>query len=888
MRWLKHLFTRRRRYTELSETIRDHLEEKIADLVEGGMTRQAAERSARLDFGNVTLLEERSREIWQWPRLESIGTDIQFAFRQLWKSPGFAITTILTLSLGIAATVAIFGFVDSALIRPLPYPNPSRLMGVFETSPLSGQQLGYSYPNYLDLERFNNAFASIAAYDDNKEFVLSDAGSLHPVNGIGVTGGFFRILGVTPVLGRDFVANSASQDLLAAPSTVILSYAAWQIRFGGKPDVLGKTVTLNEESYTVIGVLPRSFEFAPTGATEFWTTLRPFAGDPCELSRGCAVMGVIARLQDGVTVQQALADVRAIAAQEASLHPDPDRNRGANTVPLSQVILGDIKPILLALLGGAGLLLLIAYVNVTGLLLARSENRRREFAVRAALGAGRGRLMQQFVTEGFVIVAVSSALGLLTATFTRRLLLNLIPADMLDGMPYLRGTGWNWHGTVFATALVLIACTLFAITPALRLPFANLRASLAESGRGASGTGWRRLGARLVVLELAATMVLLGGAGLLGKSLYRLLHVDMGFNPSHLATLSILAPESRYSQSDQAFALQREIVTRLQSLPGVTAVGTANGLPVGGVGSTQIGFVGRPSLGVNNEVGHRVVSAGYLSVLGAQLLKGRHFNENENDRPNTPLVAIINQTLARRYFQGENPVGKQFFYHAHDIRLEASQPPIQIVGVIADVKEYALDESLKPVVYSPFEQGPDRSFSIAVRTSQDAGSVLPLLIATIHKIDPDILTSNAATMPEIIRDSWAAYLHRVLAWLAGGFAALALVLSMVGLYGVIAYSVSQRTREIGVRMALGAQRSSVYQLILKEAGLLTLIGVVIGFSGSIAAGMFMRTLLFGVGSWDVSILGAVAAVLIVSALLASFIPARRAASVNPVEALRAE
>jgi predicted permease len=886
MRWLKQLLTRRRRYNEFSETIRQHLDEKIADLMEDGMAREEAEIVAKREFGNITLIEERSREVWQWPGLESIWTDTRFAFRQLWKAPGFAITTILTLSLGIAATVAIFGFVDSALIRPLPYPEPSRLMGVFETSPRGGQRMGYSYPNYLDLERANSEFASIAAYDDSEDFVLSDGGSVHKVNGIGVTDGFFRILGVTPILGGEFAANSAKEDLLAAPSTVVLSYAAWQTRFGGSPDVLGKTVMLNGESYTVIGVLPRSFQFARAGATEFWTTLRPFAGDACKLSRGCATMGVVARLKDGVNLQQALADVQAIAGREAKEHPDPDRNRGANVIPLSHVILGGIQPILLTLLGGAVLLLLIAYVNVTGLLLARSENRRREFAVRAALGAGRGRLVQQFITEALVVVAVSGALGLFAAIFARRMLLKLIPTDMLNYMPYLRGLAWNWHVTVFVTALVLIAGVLLTITPVLRLPFASLRADLAEGGRGGTGTVWRHLGARLVVLELVTTMVLLSGAGLLAKSFYELLHVDIGFVPSHVATLSIVAPKSMYSTREQAIALKRQVVSRLQSVPGITAAGTARDLPLSGVGSTQIGFVGRPSLGVNNEVGHQVVSVGYLSVLEARLLRGRDFNENDNAK--APLVAIINQTLARRYFSGENPIGKQFFYHAHDIKLEGLQPPIQIVGVIADVKEYALDQPATPVAYTPFDQGPDHSFSIAVRASQEAGPVLPSLIAAIHTIDPGIVTSDAATMPEIIQNSPAAYWHRASAWLVGASAVLALALSIVGLYGVIAYSVSQRTREIGVRMALGATRSSVYQLVLKEAGQLTLIGLLIGLPGSIAAGMFMRSLLFGVRSWDLSILGAVSAVLITSALLASYIPARRAASLNPVEALRAE
>jgi macrolide transport system ATP-binding/permease protein len=533
------------------------------------------------------------------------------------------------------------------------------------------------------------------------------------------------------------------------------------------------------------------------------------------------------------------------------------------------------------------LLLLIAYVNVAGLLLVRSENRRHEFAVRGVLGAGRGRLAQQFVIEGFVLVAISSTFGLFAATFARQFLLKLIPADMLDSMPYLR-EGWHWHVTVFAAALVLIALILFVVTPALRLPFAHLRAGLAVAGPGTAGTSWRHLGAKLVVLELATAMVLLAAAGLLGKSLYGLLHVDLGFVPSHLATLSMLAPESKYSDSEQVLALQREIISRLQSLPGITGAGMANELPVSGVPGTQIGFVGRLGLGVNNEVGHRWISAGYLSVLKTALLKGRYFNDDDNAR--APLVAIINQTLARQYFAHENPIGKQFFYWKQfesDPTL-ASQNPTRIVGVIADVKEYALDSKARPVIYTPFEQGPSAGFSIAVRTSQRAASVLPSLIAILHKIDSGIVISDAATMAEIIQRSWAAYIHRATAWLAGGFAALALLLSAVGLYGVVSYSVSQRTREIGVRMALGATRGSVYQLILKEAGWLTLIGLVIGVSGSIAAGMFMQSLLFGVHSWDVSILGAVAAVLTISALLASYIPARRAACVNPVEALRAE
>ncbi|MFZ0663326.1 MAG: ABC transporter permease [Acidobacteriaceae bacterium] len=887
MDWLRILMSRckgfaggRKLDEELDEELRSHLDFAVEENVKRGMSEQEARTAALRKFGGVTQTRERYRMQRGLPFLEGLMQDIRFALRQLWKSPGFAFTAIFTLALGIAATVAIFGFVDSALIQPLPYRSPSRLVSVFETRPQSGPRSMFSHANYLDLERSNRVFASIAAYDVRRKFVLSDAGGAHPVSGTGVTGGFFRTLGITPVLGRDFVADSANEGLPSAEPAVILSYAAWQKRFGGNADVLGTAVTLNGESYTIIGVLPRSFQFAPTGGTEFWTTLHAYAADACELQRGCLVTNVVARVKNGVTLKQALANAQAIAAEDAKQYPDADRGDGANIVPLSRVILGDIQPILLALLGGTALLLLIAYINVASLLLVRSENRRREFAVRGALGAARGRLIQQFVTEGLVMAAASTVLGLAAASLTGRLLLKLVPTEMLNSMPYLRSAGWNWHIAAFAAALVTIACILFAAMPMLRLPFADLRAALTEGDRGSAGMGWRRLGARLVILELATTMVLLAGAGLLGKSFYKLLHVDIGFVPSHLATVQIMPPDGRYAKGEQAIALQRAVVNRVESLPGVTAAGTANALPISWEGAVGIGIAGRPNLGEHSEVGYRQVGTGYFSVLEAQLLRGRYFNEN--DSAAAPSVVIINQSLARRFFPGENPIGRQIFYHGQP------QHPMRIVGVIADVKEGALDEKDMPFMYRPFEQDPSPLFDIAARTSQAAASVLPSLIDAVHEIDPGIATFDAATMPEMIEDSSAAYLHRASAWLAGGFAALALILSVVGLYGVISYSVSQRTREIGVRMALGAQRSSVYRLILKEAGWLTLIGVVIGVSGSLAAGMFMRSLLFDVRSWDASILGAVAAVLIISALLASYIPARRAASIDPIRALRSE
>ena len=863
---------------ELEDELRSHIDFATAENIERGMSAEAARTEAFRQFGRLAQVSENYRLQRGLPFMDTLIQDVRFAVRQLWKSPGFALTAVLTLALGMAATLIIFRFVDSALIRPLPYKDPSQLVQVFESIGQATRAM-VSYSNYLDFERSNRVFASMSAYDVRRSFVLADASGAQQINGVAVTGGFFRTLGVVPELGRGFDANT-NEALSTASTTVLLSYASWQKRFNGDAGVLGKTVTLNGEPYTIIGVLPRSFHFAPTGATEFWTTLHPYAQDSCEMQRGCHVMSVVARLKPEKNVRQAWDNLHTIAKQLEKQYPDADRNEDASVVPLSEVIVGDIKPVLLALLSGAGLLLLIAYFNVASLLLVRSESRRHEFAIRGALGAARFRLVLQFVTEGLVVVGASAAVGLSFAAVTRHLLLQLIPIDMLNSMPYLQADQWNWHLVAFGSGLVLIACALFAAAPAIRLPFSNLRAGLNNGDRSVAGTTWRRLGTRLIVLELAITMVLLVGAGLLGKSLYKLLHVDIGFVPVHLAKLQIAAPASRYAKDEQVVALHKDIVNRLEALPGVIAVGTANGLPIGWESTTSINVAGERNLGEGHQLGNRQVSAGYFSALQAGLLSGRYFSDHDN--ATAPRVLIINQTTAQQYFPGENPIGKQIFFHGE------SQHLMQIVGVIADIREGALDETATPFMYTPFDQNPYPGFGIVVRTSLDAASIMPSLIATIHKIEPSIAISDSGTMMETIRDSSSAYLHRCASWLVGGFAALALLLSVIGLYGVIAYSVSQRTREIGVRMALGAQRSSIYQLILKEAGLLVVVGLAIGLAASLATAVLIRGLLFDTQAWDVSTLAVVAAALTASALFACLIPARRAASVNAVYALRAE
>lgn len=877
MRLLRKLWmlVRREKFTnDLNEEMVFHREQTAKELQANGMTAESAQYAARRQFGNVAQMQERSHDAVAFG-FETALQDFRFAIRQLRKNPGFAATAILILALGIGASVAIFGFVDAALIKPLPYQNPTRLVGVYESVGMIPRS-NLSYLDYLDWKNLNRVFTSLEAWSGTG-YLLSTPAGIHPAPAARVSDGFFRTLGIVPVLGRDF---HDGEDLPGAPQTVMLSYAAWQKWFGGRQDVAGQAVTLSGSSYTIIGVLPRDFQFAPRGPAEFWTTLH--ATGSCDLRRSCHNLFGVARLKDGVSVPMALAEMRSIAQQLESQYPGSNRGQGATVVTLGEAIIGDIRPILLMLLSGAGLLLLIACVNVTSLLLARSESRKREIAVRGALGASFARLVRQFATEGLVLVVAGSALGVVSAGWAMQLLAKLIPTGMLAGMPYLQGLGLNFRLVAFACAVSLLAAVLFAITPVLRMSLADIRGSLAEGGRGSAANVWRRFGSNLVVVELAIAVVLLVGAGLLGKSFYRLLHVELGFNPDHVATLQLALPPTSYEKDEQRVALARRVVSRIAILPGVKSVGIATVMPVSFNGNTDwIRFVGRPYHGEHNEVNERDVSSDYFTALQAKLIRGRFFTDPED--ASKPRVAVINQALAQQYFPGEDPIGKEY----GDDSLTPSSIR-KIIGVVDDIKEGPLDSKIWPAEYLPFNQGPDTFFSIVVRTSQAEQSALPMLSAAIREIDPNIGVVGQATMNDKINESQTAYLHRSSAWLVGGFAALALLLGVVGLYGVISYSVSQRSREIGVRMALGAPRRSIYQLILKEAGWLTGIGIGAGLICAVAAAMLMRGLLFGVGSWDLPTLGGVAAVLGICALCAAYVPARRAAMLDPVEVLRAE
>jgi macrolide transport system ATP-binding/permease protein len=889
----RSLFRRGRVEQDLEDEIRDHLERQIDANVATGMTREDARNAALRAFGGVAQRKEECRDMRHVNLVDHGIQDLRFALRQLLKHRGFACTAIGVLSLGIAGSVAIFGFVDSALIKPLPYRDPSRLVTVFPARPdlAHGQTRGaVSYLDFIDWRSRNRAFDSSAAYDVRGGFTLTMPSGPEPVPGLRVTSGFFRTLGVTPALGREFLSDEEGRTALP---TVVLSHSAWQRRFGGSPDILGRTITLQSpwlsgaEPHVVIGVLPPDFHFALAEHAEFWATIR--GPQACWDVRGCRSLQVVARLAHDVSMQRATAEMTSVIEQLRAEYPEHHRNQEiGKLVPLRDVVLGNVRPMLLMFLSGAALLLVIACMNVMSLLLALSESRTQEIAVRYALGASSARLVMQFATEAFVLAAIAAAFGLLLARWGMQFLTSLLSADMISRMPYLQAVGLNVRLVSLACVVSLIAALAFAFAPVVRMPIFEAPAGLNAGSRTSAGMHWRRLGAHLVVAELAIAVVLLVGAGLLGKSFYHLLHADPGFNPRGLITSSVTpvsvqtrgADPAADAKDERPGALARRVAERLAALPGVDAVGYADLLPLGpGLAPSSTFWVLGRAEGdqLKEDWPVRRVSTGYFNALQATLLRGRHFIEEEVAlvRP----VIIINETAARRYFAGDDPIGRQIAFGS------AASPAREIVGIVGDIKEGPPETPAHPSAYVPFDQ---TGFALVIRTGQDEHALAPALVAAIHETRSDTLVGGVATMAERMNRLPSTSLQRSSASLAGGFAAMALVLSIVGLYGVVAYSVGQRSREIGVRMALGAQRTTVYRLILGEATWLVGVGTALGIIGAVIAAMLMRRLLFGVQWWDPPTLVATTLVLAMSALVASYIPARRAASVNPIEVLRAE
>lgn len=871
-RRIGNLFRRSRVDREISAEMEAHIALRTEDNIAVGMTPEEARHDALLRFGNPSSTREHVAAADMPLLVSSIWADLRYACRQLAKNPGFTLTAIVVLALGIGASTAIFAFVDAALVRPLPYRDPSRIVALDESTPV-GPRYHLSYGDYLDWKRNNHVFSSLDVYD-TEPLAIATPNGMERARVARVSDGFFRTLGVLPMLGRDFVQGEDRPD---AAQSVILSYGAWQKRFGGNRNVAGTTVMLDGESYLIVGVLGPEFHFVPAGAAEFWITLHGACGVTTD--RDCHRYYGVARLKNGVELQTARVDLQTIAQQIAQKYPKTNRDRGATVIPLSEVVLGEIQPILITLLIGAGLLMAIGLFNATGLLLTRTEGRKREMAVRSALGASRGRIVRQFAMEGALLALCSAASGTGLALLVIRMLRSSISTTLLDGMPYLRQAHFNAHLGLFAGGCALTILFLFSTVPAISFFTSDMRWALHESTRSVSGGTWRKLGGKLVVTEMAIAMVLLASAVLLGKSFYNLMHVDIGVSPENLAVMDVIMPAGQTDAEN--IQLEQRIVSRIKALPGVVSAGTSYSLPVSNADNFgHLRVVGRSYTGQGDEANNLAAGTGYFETVRARLLQGRFFTGNDN--AGARAVVILNETLAKQMFPSEDPIGKQI------ISEYSAATPWEVVGVIHDIQEDALDSPPRGAAYSPYQQFAISDLFVTVRTTSADETILHSMSSAVHAIAPAAIVEDTDFLTARINDTPAALLHRSAAWLVGGFAVLALLLSVVGLYGVIAYSVSQRTREIGVRMALGAQRGSVYRLILREAGWLTVAGVGVGLIGAVFAATLMRKLLFGTQAWDAPTLAAVAALMAVSALLASYFPARRAASVNPVEALRAE
>ena len=809
--------------------------------------------------------------------MHSLLQDIQYGVRVLRRRPGFTIVAASVLTLAIGANVTIFTFIDAALLRPLPYRDPQRLVKIWDSrrSEVSSR-FEASYPDYLDWRQQNQAFSPLAAYTTGGNGILAGPSGPQMVPAARVSDNFFQTLGVSPMLGRVF---QDGEDLASSPRYAVLSYGFWQRQFGGRQDIIGQALTLNGEPRTIIGVLPKKFHFAPTGEVDVYLTLHATGG--MLTRRNLHWLHPFGRLKPGVSIEQAQSLMNVLAANLEKQYPDSNKELRTVLVPLSDVITGQIRPILVVLLAAVGLLLLIACANIANLLLARSATRAKEFAIRSALGAKRWRMVRQLIIEGTLLASAGVTAGIIVAILATRWMIHTLPAPMLQSMPYLKDAGVVPRILLFAAGLGILTALLFSLPPALRLSNPVMNHSLKEGGQLSAASSWKRVGSFLVVAEVAISAVLLVGSGLLLKSLYRLLHVDAGFNVSRLTTFYTFPGSKRYNEDAQAIMLHDKVTAALLAVPGVSAAGTTSTPPVVGGNTSLFRVVGAPLTPLPYEANSRTIDPGYFATLQAKLKAGRYFDENDN--ANKPKVVIINETLAKMVFGSQDPVGKQIVF-----TYNSQEKPREVVGVVSDVHEGELNVEDKPAIYTPFAQDPDSIFAVVVRSELDSAALRPELEGAVRKVDPGIVLFQMQTMEDLIAQSPVAVLHRYPAWLVSVFALSALLLGVVGLYGIVSYSVSQRTREIGIRMALGAPRGNVLKLILSSGARLAAIGIAAGVAGAVLAGYLLRSVLFGVEPWDVATLLIVAAILAAISLLASYVPARRASRLDPMRALHYE
>ncbi len=816
--------------------------------------------------------------------MQTLIEDVRYGLRMLRKNPGFTAVAVLTLALGIGANTAVFSIVNGVLLNSLPFPDPDKLVVLFESKP-NFNEGSISYPNFQDWQRDNHSFSSLAAYRPDS-FSLTGAGEAEQLKGKMISADFFDILGVKPLMGRMFTAQ---EDQLGAGRVVLITSGFWKRKFGSSPDILGRRLVLDGEGYTILGVIPASFHltlpnFPDTG--DIYVPIGQWT-HPYFHQRSYALgMKAIGRLKPGVTFAQARADMDRVAQNLAVAFPQADAGEGARVVPMKEKMIGAIKPFLLVLLAAVCFVLLIACVNVANLLLARSTSRTREFAIRLSLGASQSRVVRQLLTESVLLALGGAGLGLLIASWGTKAALAALPVSM----PRAEQVGLDSHVLIFTAVVSILAGILFGLAPALRTASSNLQETLKEGGRGTSGAHHRVQGA-FVVVEMAMALVLLIGAGLLIRSLSRLWSVNPGFDPHNVLSFDVALPPSDSGLTpDAARAVYRQLHDQLAAVPGVQAVSLSGGsLPFLGDDEELFWIEGQPRPANDKDMNWTLrytVEPDYFKAMSIPIKRGRLLTAQ--DKEHSPLVTVIDESFADKYFPHQDPVGKH-------INLKAVDRPIEIVGVVGHVKQWGLDtddkETLHAQLYYPFMQLSDDEVKqttggvdVILRSNGTPGAAFDSIRHSVTTGEQFIF--NDRTFGEIIAKSLAT--QRFAMILLGVFAALALLLASIGIYGVISYVVGQRTQEIGIRLALGAQRLHILRLILGRGGILALAGVALGLVAALALTRLMASLLYGVGATDPLTFAGVAILLTLVALAACYVPARRAAKVDPMVALRYE
>ena len=876
---------RKRMLEDLNRDIREHIASETQDNIGRGMPPEETRFAALRKFGNVTRVQEETREVWSFVWLDQLVQDLRFGLRMLWKSPGFTAVAVLTLALGIGANTAIFSVIDSVLLRPLPYGDPARLAVVWESNAEhSSPQNTVAPPNFLDWQSQSTVFEDMAALYDERDN-LTGPGDPAQVIVQGVTWNFFSVLGVNPILGRGFTSDNGQKG---NDNVVVLSYGFWKEKFGGDPEIVGKTIKLNGHGIIILGVAPRNFDWfikkgsLTTEKPQMWApfSIPPSYRDRKQIGR---FLTVVARLRPSVTVVEAQSQMNTIASRLAAEYPDFNKGWGINVVPLRDQLSGDLRPALLILFGAVGFVLLIACANVSSLLLARATASGREMAIRTAMGASRGRIALQLLTESALLAAIGGALGAAVGVWGTNLLLAVSPRNLLD----LHAVRMDLRMLAFAASTTLLASFLFGLVPPYLSAQSGTSETLKEGGHGASvGKRQRMVRGAFVVAQISLALVLLAGSGLLIRSFIRLAGVDPGFESSHLLTFKITLPHSKYGNDTARLAFFQQLQERIGRLPGVRSLSMDSSPPFTGLGAaTGVHILGQPETPVADwpAADVRVVGPDYFRTMGIPLHAGRDFSAAESTAMRH--VVIINQAFADRYLQNTNPLGRKTVIYMKSLEESTSQPS-EIIGEVGDVRQKGLNAAPEPTVYWPYPELVLSSMTILVRTAIDPLTLVSAVRDVVHQMDPEEPMASVATMDQFLSDSLSRAQFVMLALAV--FAAVALALAAVGIYSLMAYLVSERTHEIGIRMALGAQRGVVMRLVLGQGTRLTLIGVVLGIAAAVALTHLLSDLLFGVSATDPLTFAGVALLLTLVALAACYIPARRAMKVDPIVALRYE